>query len=97
MMTTAKSKRKRTSERDEENKQVIQCLERKLAWRKHNIQPENLMNSFLYIQGPLQMNMGFPKKETRVPGLINNKVAEPTVFFNCLLWTPDVVLIDAMF
>ena len=73
-MTTAKSKRKRTSERDEENKQVIQCLERKLAWRKHNIQPENLMNSFLYIQGPLQMNMGFPKKETRVPGLINNKV-----------------------
>ena len=33
-----------------------------------------LMNSFLYIQGPLQMNMGFPTKKARVPGLINCKV-----------------------
>ena len=44
------------------------------------------------------MNMAFLTKAAKAIGLTNYKVdiKLPIVFFNCLLWTPDVVLIDAM-
>ena len=101
MMTTAKSKRKRTSERDKENKQVIQCLQRKLAWCKHNIQPDNFDEQFSIYPRALADEHGFPHKESKSTWTDKlqswYQIAEPTVSSNRLLWTLDVVLIDAMF
>ena len=92
MMTTAKSKRKWTSARDKENKHVIQCLRRKLAWCKHNTHSDNIYPRALADEH------GFPhkgNKSTWADKLQSQyRTTDPTVFFN---WTPDVMLIDAMF
>ena len=72
-MSVAKSTRKRTNARDKKNKQVIQCLQRKLVRSKYNIHQTTLMNNFLYIHGLLQTKI-FLTKAVRVTGQINCKV-----------------------
>ena len=100
-METPKSKRKRTSAKDRENKQVIQCLRRKLAWCKHNTDSDNFSEQFSVYPRALADEQGFPHKDCKSKWTdklqSRYQTAEPIVFFNRLLWTPDVVLIDAMF
>ena len=100
-METPRSKRKRTSVKDKENKQVMQCLRRKLAWCKHNTDSNNFSEQFSVYPRALADEQGFPHKgcKSKWTDKLQSRyqTAEPIVFFNRLLWTPDVVLIDAMF
>ena len=47
-MPSPKPKRKRASPQEKEIKQVLQCLRRKLAWYKHNTQPDAFDNDQLF-------------------------------------------------
>ena len=101
-MASPKQKRKRASPQEKETKQVLQCLRRKLAWCKHNAQPDAFNNDqYSLLPRAIADEEGYPQKGTKshwTDKLQNRyKLAKPTVFMNFLLWMPQVVLIDAMF
>ena len=91
-METPKSKRKKTSAKDKENKQVIQCLRRKLAWSKHNNESDNCYEQFSVYPRALADEQGFPHKgcKSKWTDKLQSRyqTAEPIVFFNRLLWIP---------
>ena len=102
LLTMTSLKRKRASSQEKETKQVLQCLRRKLAWYKHNTQPDAFDNDqFSLLPRAIVDEEGYPHKGTKshwTDKLHNRyKAAKPTVFMNFPLWTPQVVLIDAMF
>ena len=101
-MSSSKPKRQRANPRERETKQVIQCLRRKLAWCKHNTQSDMHDNEqFSLLPRAIADEDGCPHKGNKshwTDKLLNRyRTAQPTVFTNFPLWTPQVVLIDAMF
>ena len=72
-----------------------------IAWCKHNTQSDNFNEQFSIYPRALADEHGFPYKGSKSNWTDKlqscYKTAQPTVFSNCLLWMPDVVLIDAMF
>ena len=101
-MASPKPKRHRVSAQEKETKQVIQCLRRKLAWCKYNAQPDALDNDqYSVLPRAIADEEGYPHKGTKSRWTdkleSRYKSAKPTVFTNFPLWTPEVVIIDAMF
>ena len=78
---------------------MIHCLQRKLTWSKYNTQSDNSNEQFSIYPWAFADKDGFPHKGSKsnwtdkLQSRYQN--AKPTVFSNCLLWTPDVVLINA--
>jgi len=101
-MKPTKSKQKKSSQKEKETKQVIQCLRRKLAWCKHNSQADiNSEQQYSLYPRALADEDGYPHKGSKsnwTDKLTNRyKSTQPPAFTNYSLWMPEVVIIDAMF
>ena len=99
-MRPTKSKRKKTTYKEKEKNQPIRCLRRKLAYCKHNSQANDEQQYSLYPRA-LADEKGHPQKGNKshwTDKLISRyRTTKPPVFTNYSLWTPQVVIIDAMF
>ena len=82
---------------------MIQCLRRQLAWSKHNSQSEIIDDEMQYSLLPraLADEEGNPHKGSKSHWTdklhSRYRTTTPSVFTNSPPWTPQVVLIDAMF
>ena len=101
-MNTSKNRKVRSTPKEREQRQVITCLKRHLAWARHNKQPHTAAEEqFCELPRALSDEDGHPHKGSK--STWTDKLASryqttvPPVFTSFLPVTPEVVIIDAMF
>ena len=102
-MAMTKTRKPRSTPREREAKQVITCLRRRLAWLSHhNEQPcDTFEEQYSELPRALSDEDGNPhkgSKSTWTDKLASRYLtADPPVFTSLSPFTPQVVIIDAMF
>ena len=102
-MATIKSHRSRSTPKEREAKQVITCLRRRIARLSHHKEQSCDVSQEQYSELPraLSDEDGKPhkgSKSTWTDKLSSRyQTADPPVFTSSLHFTPEVVIIDAMF
>ena len=101
-MKPVKSYAKRRNPKDQESRQVIKCLRRKLAWSNHgNIQYDESDEQYSVLPRAIADEDGNPHKSSKSNW--SDKLAtrygssDPPVFTSHLPFVPQVAIIDAMF
>ena len=101
-MSSISKKRKRLTPKEQENKQIIKCLQRHLVWCQQNRKDFDFSNEqYSLLPRAIADEDGHPHKANKSHW--TNKLqsqyqsVEPPVFVNSLPWVPQAVIIDAMF
>ena len=101
-MKPPKLSKRKSNPKEQEAKQVIKCLRRRLAWCKHSKLPyKSCDEQYSILPRALADEDGNPHKSSKSSW--SDKLAKryecanPSVFMSSLLHIPQVVIIDAMF
>jgi len=103
MMMASSNKRKvRSTPKEREVKQVITCLQYRLAWAKHNRIPHTASEEqYCVLPRALSDEDGYPhkgNKSTWADKLVSRyQAAVPPVLTSILPIVPEVVIMDVMF
>ena len=101
-MTTTRKNQKRMTPKEQEAKQVIKYLRRRLQWcNKHQLSFDSSEEQYYVLPRALADANGYPHKTNKSHWTDKlqqrYQLTESTVFMNQLPWVPQTVIIDAMF
>ena len=101
-MATTRKTRTRLTPKEQESKQVIKCLRRRLQWCNQNQLPyDSSEEQYSVLPRALANEDGYPHKGTKSHWTDKlqqrYQLTEPRVFMNQVPWVPQTVIIDAMF
>ena len=101
-MSTLRKTRKRMTPKEQEAKQVMKCLRRRLQWcNQYKLSFDSSEEQYSILPRALADENGYPHKANKSHWTDKlqqrYQLAEPRVFTNQLLWIPQAVIIDAMF